>query len=98
MKTIDFKSGEITYNELHIDFSLPFSEQEKSLTEDLLLVEYENGYMIDLGWYPEFDEKGKFVLQLINNGNWEKPIYKKKSRKWTHIRKALLKAIDIAHE
>lgn len=54
--------------------------------------------MIDLGWYPEFDEKGKFVLQLINNGNCEKPIYKKKSRKWTHIRKALLKAIDIAHE
>lgn len=96
MTTIDFKSGKIIYNEFHINFSLPFSEQEDCLTEDLLQVVYANGYMIDLGWYPENDESGKFILQLINNGDWEKPIYKKKSRSRAKLKKILLKAIDIA--
>ena len=97
MTTIDFKSGRITYNEFHVNFNLPFSEQEDCLTEDLLQVEYENGYLIDLGWYPEYDETGKFILQLINNGNWEKPIYKKQSRDWKQLKKSLIKVIDMAN-
>lgn len=98
MTMIDFKSGRITYNEFHFDFNLPFSEQEDSLMEDLLQVEYENGYLIDLGWYPEYDENGKFILQLIKNDNWKKPIYKKQSRDWEQIKKSLLKAINIIQE
>lgn len=97
MTTIDFKAGRITYNEFHVNFNLPFSEQEDCLTEDLLQVEYENGYLIDLGWYPEYDETGKFILQLINNGNWKNPIYKKQSRDWEQLKKSLIKAIDMAN-
>ena len=97
MITIDFKSGRIIYDEFQIDFSLPFSEQEDCLTEDLLQVEYENGYLIVLGWYPEYDENGKFILQLIKNDKWERPIYKKQSRDWKQLRKDLIKTIDMAN-
>lgn len=98
MKTIDFKSGRIIYNEFHFDFDLPFSAQEDSLNEDLLQVQYENGFLIDLGWYPEYDANGKFILQLIKNGNWKSPIYKEQSRTWKQLKESLLKAINIAEE
>ena len=95
MKKIDFKLGKIIYDEFHIDFSKPFSEQLDSLTEDLLQVEYENGYLIDLGWYPEFDDKGKFTLQLIKNGDWRNPVYKKSFRNCKQLKKSLLCVIYI---
>ena len=95
MKKIVFKLGKIIYDEFHIDFSKPFSEQLDSLTEDLLQIEYENGYLIDLGWYPEFDENGKFTLQLIKNGDWRNPAYKKSFRDCKQLEKNLLYVINI---
>lgn len=98
MNTIDFKSGKITYNEFHFNFNQPFSVQEDFLTEDLLQVQYDNGYLIDLGWYPEFDTNGKFILQVVKDGNWKKPILKEQSRDWKQLKKLLLKAINIVEK
>lgn len=55
MKKIDLQSGKITFNEFNIDFGIPYSKQAESLLEDLIQIEYENGYLIDLGWYPEYN-------------------------------------------
>jgi len=49
LNDIDFDVGNIAYNEFHIDFDKNLCEQESSLTEDLLQVEYPNNYLIDLG-------------------------------------------------
>lgn len=77
LTNINFGSGKIIYNELHIDFNQKPEEQVDSLTEDLLQVEYPNKYIIDLGWYPECDARGYFILNVIDNHNWEKSVMKK---------------------
>ena len=72
---ITFRTGNIVYNELKIDFEKPLAAQENCLLEDLLQVEFSKGYSLDVGWYPEFDLSGNFKIQLIQNGDWENPVY-----------------------
>ena len=95
MQRIDLKSGKIKYNEFYIHFDIPFSEQLDSLLEDLVQIEYEDGYLIDLGWYPEFDAAGRFIVQLIKDYNWEKPIYIQKSRDVKQLKEILVNAINM---
>ena len=69
----EFLPGKVTYNSFDISFDKPFEQQIFSLNEDLVQVEYENGYLIDIGWYPECDPKGKIILQLIHDNDWSNP-------------------------
>lgn len=43
-------------------------EYTYELCEDLLQIENKN-LLIDLGWYPEFDINGSYILRLINTLN-----------------------------
>ena len=72
--------GRIVYNEFDINFDEDFSNQENCLLEDLLQISYADGYLLDLGWYPEFDANGNFKMQVIKDGNWDSPIYFKECR------------------
>lgn len=94
MENIDLQSGKITYNQFNINFDVPYSRQVEELLEDLIQIEYENGYLIDLGWYPEYNPNGKFIVQVIKNYDWEKPIYKEQGRDKKQLKKILLKAIN----
>lgn len=71
-----FSKGVIKYWNFNVDENIPFAEQEFELSEDLIQVEYENGKIIDVGWYPEFDINGHFVISMIEGQNWEKPVKK----------------------
>lgn len=93
MEKIDFKSGEIIYDEFHINFSKTFSEQLDSLTEDLLQVKYDDDYLLDLGWYPEYEANGKFVVQLIKGKNWNDTKYKASCRSQEELTAILETAI-----
>lgn len=77
MLNIDFKSGEIVYNEFNIVFSKPLAEQEELLLEDLLQIQYRDNIILDVGWYPEFDISGNFLVQIIKNQDWSTPVFKK---------------------
>lgn len=46
------------------------------LDEDLLQIEFANGNIIDVGWYPAFDETGEFVISVIKENNWTEPFLK----------------------
>lgn len=76
MNDIDFKSGIVTYNEFNLNFEKSLSEQLECLNEDLLQVEYLKDYLLDLGWYPEYDVEGNFIIQVIKDKEWSHPIYK----------------------
>ncbi len=39
-----------------------------------------NHICVDLGWYPEADPNGKFILYVIQNQDWEKPLEEFSSR------------------
>jgi hypothetical protein len=48
------------------------------LKEDLFQVEYSEGHIIDVGWYPFFEEDGNFKIVVISEYDWENPTYVKK--------------------
>lgn len=79
-QNIDFKSGVITYDDFMIDLKLPLENQVDCLKEDLFQVDYFGRYIIDVGWYPEFNAKGNFTICLIKDCNWSDPILIKKCR------------------
>lgn len=80
MENSIFYPGVVKYNTYNIDFDKPLSGQREELNEDLIQVEFQGGYILDIGWFPECDEKGNLIIQLINNYEWENPVYKKKAK------------------
>ena len=101
LEGITLKSGEVIYNDCEIDPNLSFEEQEWSFKEDILQIKFdtaESAYTVDVGWIPEFNKNGKFVVQVIKNYEWEKPISSKKVKTFAALKKCLQEAIDIADE
>ena len=92
---IHLNNGIIIYDEFNIDPNRPPKDQIMELQEDLLQIQYENNVVVDVGWYPELDPSGKFIVNIIKDSDWSHPIYKKavKSKKF-HAE--LQKAIDLA--
>lgn len=96
MKNIKFKSGKVIYDEFHIDFSIPFSEQLDNLKEDLLQVVFTENFLLDIGWYPEYEPEGQFVVQLIQNKCWDNPRYRKHCKDELELRKSIERAVELA--
>lgn len=56
------------------------------LNEDLLKLKYTKfDLILDLGWYPNGDKEGKYVLELILNCNWKKPLEIFESRRTKEV-------------
>lgn len=74
MIALDFLDEKITYDELsNIDIK-NFKNDLEILKEDMLQVEYYNDFIIDVGWYPFFDENGHFQVRVIKDHQWEPPL------------------------
>lgn len=95
MDNIDFGIGKIVCNVFNIDFEKTIIGQEDSLTEDLIQVEYPGNYLLDIGWYPEYDCKVKFIINIIHNYNWDKPVYKKNASNKKELYHNLNEAINL---
>lgn len=78
---INFGEG---VNKKYIDFTInkdiTLEEQIDLLKEDMLQVIYDNGYLIDVGWYSEFDEEGNFRVSVIKDYQWDNPILQRSCR------------------
>ncbi|WP_092046434.1 hypothetical protein [Butyrivibrio sp. TB] len=42
----------------------------------MIQVEYKGGLLLDIGWYPECDPTGRFIINFIKDYNWENPLKK----------------------
>lgn len=74
---ITLKNVVSIYNELaSLNLESPASYPIDFLDEDLLKIEFTNGNIIDVGWYPAFDETGEFVINIIKENNWADPFLK----------------------
>ncbi|SFR69488.1 hypothetical protein [Anaeromicropila populeti] len=93
---IDFGKG---VNRKYIDFNIneviPLKEQTDLLKEDLIQVIYESNYLIDIGWYPEFDEEGFFRVSIIKDYQWENPVLQKNCRDLNLLKEYVDECIDI---
>jgi hypothetical protein len=68
---IDFKGGRITDDTLFIvDLDGPVDYFD----EDMLFVDYTNGYALDVSFHESLNV---FSVNVIFENNWENPVYKK---------------------
>lgn len=77
MKKQIFK-GKVKYDEMNINFDIPFECQHENLTEDLVQVEYDDGLLLDIGWYPEGDPDGEIAVLVVQNYDWDNPVYEER--------------------
>jgi hypothetical protein len=90
------KGGQIVYDDLtHLDISKNMESQIMNLKEDLLQVAFSNNIILDIGWYPSFDIRGSFHINLIKNSNWDKPIGSIKCKKITDLTDSVIKIISL---
>lgn len=68
-EAIDFLAGRVTF---HHPFPEAFGTADAAnLKEDLLQVTYPRGLLLDIGWYPEGDPHGEFMLAVVRDERWE---------------------------
>jgi hypothetical protein len=61
-----------------LDENRPIVELMFAAVEDIGQVTC-GDWTIDVGWYPEHDPDGSFLLMVTNKGNWDWPIIKLQS-------------------
>lgn len=82
----NFKSGNVILNDFDFDISIPYEEQKWSFKEDILQVRYQQKYVLDLGWYPDFDlDEGAFRLVVVEIDDWLNPLFSRKTNSVVEI-------------
>lgn len=99
LEKINFGNGVLSKHfgsKIYLNISL--ESQIDALTEDILQVNYSNSYCIDVGWYPEFNIKGHFLVLIIFSDDWENPIKKITCNKIDDLLPAITECIDIIQD
>ena len=73
MISLDFIQGNITYDELSLLEDSAIEDQVHNLKEDMFQVEYPDGLLLDVGWFPSFDAKGHFQIKVVKDYDWDSP-------------------------
>ena len=95
-KSLDYGQGKITCLEEDLSAADSLASQIALLREDLLQVEYKAGaYVLDVGWYPSGDETGAFGIVIVENGDWESPLYRWHTRDRDTLKTTLEEAVTI---
>ena len=93
----DWKTGKVVFWDLDtIDESRPLADQNEHLKEDLAQIEFPAGVVLDVGWYPEFAATGNFVVCVVQQGDWERPLFRKDAVTTENLRARLVEGIRIA--
>jgi len=94
VNSVNIMDGVIVYNEFDIDEDWSFREQQDSLREDLLQIQF-NDFLIDVGWYPSFNVNGSFVVAVIKHYDWQTPIKRFKAKSFKALKKSIEDAVLI---
>ena len=96
--TLNILDGIITYNDFDIDENISFEKQKYSFKQDILQIMFGDRFLLDLGWYPEMNPSGYFVVRVILDYDWQEPVAKIKCRTLKKLKKAIEKAAKIIDE
>ena len=94
LKDINLKYGKILYLDIDIDIEKKFEEQQWSYKEDMLQIGFGENYIIDIGWSPDHEKKGNFILLVVKDFNWYEPIVEKKIKTFIDLKKNLENEIN----
>ena len=85
--------GVVRLNDLNeIEESTGLVGNIEALKEDLLQVVYFGQIILDVGFYPEFDLLGEFVVLVIKDEDWSAPVLTIKSRNLSHLEPIIMLA------
>ncbi|MDJ1652550.1 hypothetical protein PFH44_03405 [Raoultella sp. Ech2A] len=89
---IDFKGGMVTDDTL---FITDFDGSVDYIDEDILLVEYENDFSVDVSFH---EGPNNLSVNVIRGSNWDNPVYSKiiGLRDKTALLQSIKEAIEIA--
>lgn len=62
------------YVDFPFDFNIELSKQVDLLKEDLIKIHYTNGYILDVGYYPEFDLKHGLFRVVVSKNEYDNKI------------------------
>jgi hypothetical protein len=80
---LNWKTGIVTTWDIdEMDLANSIESQVDLLKEDLMQARFGSKIILDLGWHPEFNPQGHFVLSVIKSGDWENPILQLKFHGW----------------
>lgn len=96
LSDIDLKSGILEYDSFEIDPKAHFADQRFFFTEDLIQIAFGEKFCLDVGYYPASNPNGFFMVEVILNEDWEKPVYQKKCKSLEEMKKCLQEATDLA--
>jgi len=94
----DFLPGNIEYQDIELDLEQSVKDQIDMLKEDLLHVSYPSGLLLDVGWYPSFDEDGAFHVKVIQNYNWDEPCFHAEFTEIENLKKTIFRAAKYCAE
>ena len=66
------------------------------LKEDLAAANFPGGVALDVGWYPEGCLDGRFVICVVKDGCWQKPLMKSEYSTVKGLADGLAEAIGFA--
>jgi hypothetical protein len=92
IKNLNILDGIITYNDFDIDPKNPFENQKYSFKEDILQIKFGSRFILDVGWQPEFDEKGYFITRVVIDHDWMNPLLELKCKDLGELKKDIEKA------
>ena len=92
-KNMDFSPGKILYLDFYFNPQLSFENNTKFWLEDLIHVDYPNGFILHVGWY-----KNQFIVDLIEGYQWNNPMIRKKCTTLEDLEKLLKECISIVKE
>lgn len=94
---VDWRSGKVAFwNMDFLDLLKPLMDQVADLKEDLAQVRYEGGILVDIGWYPEFSGDGEFSVRVVQEADWDEPLFQEEHRSLDGLLACLAKAVLIA--
>jgi len=93
---LQWKSGVVTFWDLdELNLSESIESQVEILKEDLMQVQY-GDTVLDLGWHPDFNSQGQFLLSVVKSRDWENPIWQVRFRELSQLTPKLNQGVEIA--
>lgn len=93
---LELRDGIVTYDGISWldDDENEFINNKDKLTEDLLQISFfDEKYIVDVGWYPEFDENGQFTVLLIHNHDGQQSLHLEKVETIKYLLNSINKSI-----
>ncbi|WP_129717527.1 hypothetical protein [Pedobacter sp. SYP-B3415] len=90
--------GKVVFDDLSaLDNSADPLDNTSFLKEDLLQIEYRYHILVDAGWYSRTATPGQFIVYVIKNTDWMRPLLRLTANTWAELLNALEEAISLAN-